>query len=81
MEIKINNRKKIQKFRLIDEIGKHKIHILVDSGCTHSFLDEDIIKKMKCQLEPIGKMVGHTVTCSQVICDKIFRGFTWEMQV
>jgi len=35
--------------------GKKTLHILIDSGSTHNFLDEQLAKSLGCQLEPIAK--------------------------
>ncbi|GJZ28888.1 retrotransposable element Tf2, partial [Tanacetum coccineum] len=38
-----------QKMRVIGHIGKYEIHILVDSGSTHNFIDCEIARKLGCQ--------------------------------
>jgi len=35
--------------------GKKTLHILIDSGSTHNFLDEHLARKLGCKLEPIAK--------------------------
>lgn len=67
-------------WKLTGKVGAHRINILVDSGCTHSFIDVDVASKLKCKVEPIGRMIGHIVTGSQVVCDTVCRGFKWDMQ-
>lgn len=36
--------------RVSGALNGHKIHILVDSGSTHNFIDTCTIKKLKCQV-------------------------------
>ena len=35
--------------------GKKTLHILIDFGSTHNFLDEHLARKLGCKLEPIAK--------------------------
>lgn len=46
--------------KIIGKVGTHKISILVDSGCTHSFINVDVT--LKCNVGLIIRMIGHTVT-------------------
>lgn len=40
-----------QTMRVMGHVGKRQIHILIDSGSTHNFLDENFAKKCGCKLE------------------------------
>ncbi|KAL8126469.1 hypothetical protein AgCh_013670 [Apium graveolens] len=66
--------------KLIGEAGTHHISILVDSGCTHNLIDVDVASKFQCNVKPIRRMIDHTITESQVVCDTICKDFKWDMQ-
>jgi len=42
-----------QTMRVIGNVGAQVLHILVDSGSTHNFLDTSTAKKLKCELQKI----------------------------
>ncbi|GKC71938.1 reverse transcriptase [Tanacetum coccineum] len=42
-------RSTFQTMRVIGHIGKYEIHILVDLGSTHNFIDCEIARKLGCQ--------------------------------
>lgn len=42
-----------QTMRIRGQVGKHMVHILVDSGSTHNFLDLQTAKKLGCQMKSI----------------------------
>ena len=39
--------------RVKGHVGKRTLHILVDSGSTHNFLDETFAKRLGCRLESV----------------------------
>jgi len=39
--------------RVNGHVGKRTLHILVDSGSTHNFLDETFAKRLGCRLESV----------------------------
>jgi len=43
--------------RINDHVGKKTLHILIDSGSTHNFLDVGFAKKFGCKMEPIAMKV------------------------
>jgi len=56
---------------------KKTIHILINSGSTHNFLDEKLAKTLGCILEP---MVAQSITIAgdnQLQCHYICRNFNW----
>ncbi|GKD54341.1 hypothetical protein Tco_1287728, partial [Tanacetum coccineum] len=42
----LNGSNNLQIIRVTGKIGKHELHILVDCGSTHNFLDEDVANKI-----------------------------------
>lgn len=61
-------------------VGKQLLHILVDSGSTHNFVDLQKAKRLGCRLQitcPFSVAVsGGTKMISNFMC----RGFTWTLQ-
>ncbi|KAF3538415.1 hypothetical protein F2Q69_00024854 [Brassica cretica] len=47
----INGSTSYNCMRLVGHYGQHKLHILVDPGSTHNFLDVNIASQLGCQLE------------------------------
>nr|GEZ99448.1 hypothetical protein [Tanacetum cinerariifolium] len=65
--------------RVCHHVGKHKLHILIDCGSTHNFLDLNTPKKLGCQLTstcPLQVEVagGHQLT-SKYMC----KSFGWKL--
>ncbi|GAA0186578.1 hypothetical protein LIER_33866 [Lithospermum erythrorhizon] len=50
----------ISTFRLLGTVGKHTIQLLIDTGSTHTFLDEATARKLQLQLEDTNPMVNTT---------------------
>lgn len=48
--------------RVIGHFGKRKIHILIDSGSTHNFIDLEFAKTLGCKLEAVKPMLVKTVS-------------------
>ena len=64
-----------QTMRVNGHVGKKTIHILINSGSTHNFLDEKLAKTLGCILEP---MVAQSITIAgdnQLQCHYICRNF------
>jgi hypothetical protein len=73
----------IANYQTMRVTGLHKkkmLHILLDSGSTHNFLDFEIAKSLGCKLEAIAPLSvtgggGHKLEAAY-IC----RGFKWQLQ-
>ena len=65
--------------RIKGTVGKHKIHILVDSGSTHNFVDVNVAKKLGCKIIstcPLAITVGDGYkTASNSVC----KNFKWQL--
>lgn len=76
----MNGMQGYQAMRVTGQYGKKAIHILVDSGSTHNFLDVHLAKKLGCPMESID-MQSVTVADGGVLkCQYICRNFTWRLQ-
>lgn len=65
--------------RLIGSAMGKPLHVLIDCGSTHNFLDYDYARKMGCKLEDTTPfyvdLVGNMRLLSKYEC----KGFTWRM--
>ncbi|KAL8153912.1 hypothetical protein V2J09_011672 [Rumex salicifolius] len=65
--------------RVVGQVGQTKLHILIDPGSTHNFLNLDVAKLLGCRLEYVKPLlvaaVGHKLT-SEFKCSD----FAWRVQ-
>jgi len=59
--------------------GKKTLHILIDSGSTHNFLDEQLARKLGCKLEPITRQLVAIADGNTLQCQYICRQFSWTL--
>ncbi|MCI32085.1 hypothetical protein A2U01_0053297, partial [Trifolium medium] len=59
---------------------KKLLHILLDSGSTHNFLDLEVAKSLGCQLEAISPLSVTGGGGHQLEAAFICRGFKWNLQ-
>ena len=66
--------------RIIGNYKKRQLHILIDSGSTHNFLDLSVAKGLGCKLKVITPLEV-TVANGQIItCTFVCEHFTWQVQ-
>lgn len=61
-------------------MGKKPLHILIDSGSTHNFIDESVVDKLKLCKDLI---IPYSVTIAdgnQLHCKAVCRDFSWRLQ-
>ena len=61
-------------------VRKRPLHILVDSGSTHNFLDVNVAKKLGCKLEKVGPMRVDVANGSSLSCVAECKGLAWTLQ-
>jgi len=66
----------INTMRVNGHKGKKTLHILIDSGGTHNFLDEHLARKLRCKLEPIAKQSVAIADGNILQCQFICRNFS-----
>ena len=54
--------------------------ILIDSGSTHNFLDENTVRRLKCQLIATPPLSVTVANGQKVSSTSAYNGFSWEMQ-
>ena len=62
------------------KMGGSKLMVLIDSGSTHSFLDEGTGRRMKCPLVSTQPLTVTVTNGSKVMSNLACVGFCWEMQ-
>ncbi|CAO2822505.1 unnamed protein product [Amaranthus hypochondriacus] len=65
--------------RVIGMAGDTKIHILIDSGSTHNFLDIAIAKKVRCTSQEIEPQVITVADGNHITCQHKCTRFQWSM--
>lgn len=60
--------------------GKKSLHVLIDSGSTHNFMDKRIADLLGCKLQPTGRTKVSITDRSKIgVCGKIEK-FKWQFQ-
>nr|GEY56625.1 retrotransposable element Tf2 [Tanacetum cinerariifolium] len=65
--------------RVIGHFGKQKIHILIDSGSTHNFVDIFMAKKLGCKIHKIDPLQVVVADGNKLVSDSMCRGFSWML--
>lgn len=61
-------------------MGTRTLHILVDSGSTHNFIDEKLVKKLNCPMTSVKAMKVTVANGNQLSCAQMCKDFSWMMQ-
>ncbi|XP_074300143.1 uncharacterized protein LOC141631357 [Silene latifolia] len=69
-----------QTMRVTGYVGKKAIHILIDSGSTHNFLDQHMAVKLGCKLDCIEPQSVTVADGSQFPCQLMSKQFSWVLQ-
>ena len=65
--------------RINGHLGKKILHIFIDSGNTHNFLDVNLAKRLGCKMNPIAMQAVTIVDGNQLKWKYICKQFTWQM--
>ncbi|GKU86977.1 hypothetical protein SLEP1_g1440 [Rubroshorea leprosula] len=66
--------------RVTGYVNKKPIHILIDSGSTHNFLDVNVAKRVGCKLQAVEALKVDVVDGSSLECVHMCQDFTWWLQ-
>ncbi|KAK6163811.1 hypothetical protein DH2020_000675 [Rehmannia glutinosa] len=66
--------------RLFGECGEHKLHILIDSGSTLSFIQEATARKLGCKMSSVKPLLVKVANGQRLVSTSIADEFTWTMQ-
>ncbi|PKI61860.1 hypothetical protein CRG98_017758 [Punica granatum] len=69
-----------QTMRVVGIMGKRLLHILVDSGSTHNFLNEEVGRKLGCQTELMSAVRVAVANGNELKCERVCKKFRWRMQ-
>lgn len=69
-----------QMMRMMGHVGKKTLHILVDSGSTHNFLNSGTTLRMKCSCERFLPIKVTAANGAKLVCESICKSFRWRMQ-
>ncbi|GJR97046.1 retrotransposable element Tf2 [Tanacetum coccineum] len=65
--------------RVIGHFGKQKIHILIDSGSTHNFLDVFMAKKLGCKIQQIDPLQVSVADGNKISTTSMCKKFSWML--
>ncbi|GJR87380.1 reverse transcriptase [Tanacetum coccineum] len=71
----INN---FQTMRVLGTVGKHVVHILVDCGSTHNFLDKNVARKFRCQMRPTVPLPVIVADGNNLVTTSECKNFKWK---
>ena len=60
--------------RVKGSVGSQTVHILIDTGSTHNFLDAAIAKRLRCELLRIPPLVVAVADGARLQCQVICKG-------
>lgn len=66
--------------RVEGRANNRTLQLLIDSGSTHSFLDESVAEKLGCVTENVPPLRVLVANGSEMSCHKRCKEFTWSMQ-
>ncbi|GJS05538.1 retrotransposon-related protein [Tanacetum coccineum] len=69
-----------QIIRVKGYVGKQALHILIDCGSTHNFLDVSAAKKLPCQLTPTIPLRVDVANRSRMVSSSECKKFKWALQ-
>ena len=64
--------------RVTEKVGSQPIHILLDSGSNHNFLDSSTAEKLRCELLNIRRLVVAVADGAQLRCQGMCRGLVFN---
>ena len=65
--------------RVIGSVKRKPIHIFLDTGSTHNFMDMRIIKILGKGVEKIGTREVNVANGNKILCQYRCKEFSWEM--
>nr|GEW79704.1 hypothetical protein [Tanacetum cinerariifolium] len=69
-----------QTIRVCGQVGEYSIHILIDSGSTHNFVDTNTAKKIGCKISAAVPLQLDVASGNKVVSVIVCNKFTWKLQ-
>jgi hypothetical protein len=66
--------------KVTGKVGKQVLHILVDSGSTHNFLNSSLAHKLQNSLTTITPITVQAANGGKMTCTSVCKGLKWEIQ-
>ncbi|GAB4836211.1 hypothetical protein Ancab_039524 [Ancistrocladus abbreviatus] len=77
----LGGRHHFQTMRVTGQVNGKTLHILIDSGSTHNFLDIKAAKRLGCKIERVNKPLPVTVADGNAIhSTSVCKQFKWKLQ-
>ncbi|GJS13677.1 retrotransposable element Tf2 [Tanacetum coccineum] len=76
----LNGINSFQTMRITGKIGKHEVHVLVDCGTTHNFLDMNVAKQVGCKIKSTYPLAVTVEGGRKLISDVVCKNFEWQLQ-
>ncbi|GJX58361.1 retrotransposon-related protein [Tanacetum coccineum] len=69
-----------QTMRVRGMVGKQPLHILVDSGSTHNFVDVRSAKRLGCKIRPTAPLLVSVANGQDIVSSYECKPFNWSIQ-
>ncbi|KAJ0545001.1 putative nucleotidyltransferase, Ribonuclease H [Helianthus annuus] len=66
--------------RVVGTIGTRQIHILIDSGSTHNFVNSKLASRLQCPTKEVPEMKVLVANGKKLDCNQLCQDFQWLMQ-
>nr|GEW94750.1 putative nucleotidyltransferase, ribonuclease H [Tanacetum cinerariifolium] len=76
----LNGANSFQTVRIIRKIRKHEVHILVDCGATHNFLDVNVAKQVGCKTNKTYPLEVAAGGGRKFISNVVCKNFEWQLK-
>ncbi|GJY39911.1 retrotransposon-related protein [Tanacetum coccineum] len=76
----LNGVQSYQTIRVVGFVGKFKIHILIDTGSTHNFVNESVAKRIGCKLQTTGPLQVTVAGERNLVSNTMCSAFKWTLQ-
>ncbi|XP_074318692.1 uncharacterized protein LOC141655514 [Silene latifolia] len=68
-----------QTMRVTGKVRTQSVHILIDSGSTHNFLDEAVARKLGCRISSTYPLEVSVANGDKIVTTKICKKFNWQL--
>lgn len=75
-----STKKRFSTIRVTGRVGRKALHILIDSGSTHNFLDIQLAKKLGLQLTRVKSVMVDVADGNRLECDAMCKGLKWMLR-
>ncbi|XP_074300862.1 uncharacterized protein LOC141632195 [Silene latifolia] len=69
-----------QIMRVTGKVRGNSLHILIDSGSTHNFLDENTARKLGCKITPSYPVAVSVANGESLYIKSVVKKFSWQLQ-